>query len=215
MTRAFLLKRNRAALRRLVRGFGRNRRGVAALEFAMILPVMLAIYFGIVETGQAIMINRKVTQLTRALVDLSSQVAVISNTEMSNIFDAALTVMMPYTAVKPKMSIHNIVIDSAGVAKVCWSEERNSTKLARGTTVNLPADLRLPNTSVVMAQASYDFTPLVGYIIKEGAVPLTKDGALPIGGDPIYMRPRLGKAGGSASIEQVERSGVSMCPGFS
>jgi Flp pilus assembly protein TadG len=207
MTRAFSLKRNRAALRRLVRGLGRNRRGVAALEFAMILPVMLVIYFGIVETGQAIMIDRKVTQLTRSLVDLSSQVAVIPNTEMSNIFDAAQTVMMPFTAVAPKMSIHNIVIDSAGVAKVCWSDERNSTKLARGTTVNLPADLRLPNTSVVMAQASYDFTPVVGWVITGGAIT--------VGGDPIYMRPRLGKAGGTASIEQVERSGVSMCPGFS
>lgn len=207
MTCAFSLKRNRAALRRLVRGLGRNRRGVAALEFAMIMPVMLAIYFGIVETGQAVMINRKVTQLTRSLVDLSSQVATIPTAEVSNIFDAAQTVMMPFTGVAPKMSIHNIVIDSAGVAKVCWSEERNSTKLARGTTINLPADLRLPNTSVVMAQASYDFTPIVGWIIKGGAIT--------IGGDPIYMRPRLGKAGGTASIEQVERSGVGMCPGFS
>lgn len=207
MTRAFSPKRNRAALRRLVRGLSRNRRGVAAVEFAMILPVMLAIYFGIVETGQAVMIDRKVTQLTRSLVDLSSQVATIPSTEMSNIFDAAQTVMMPFTGVAPKMSIHNIVIDSAGVAKVCWSDERNSTKLARGTTINLPADLRLPNTSVVMAQASYDFTPVVGWIITGGAIR--------IGGDPIYMRPRLGKAGGTASIEQVERIGVGMCPGFS
>ncbi|MBX9875900.1 MAG: hypothetical protein K2X84_13645, partial [Beijerinckiaceae bacterium] len=71
----------------------------------------------------------------------------------------------------------------------------------------IPADLRLPNSSLIMAQASYDFTPVVGWIIQGGAIS--------IGGDPIYMRPRLGKAGGTASIEQVERSGVSMCPGFS
>ncbi|PTM40179.1 TadE/TadG family type IV pilus assembly protein [Bosea sp. 124] len=206
MTRAFSPRRNRAALRALIRRLGRNRRGVAAVEFAMILPAMLAIYFGIVETGQAIMIDRKVTQLTRSLVDLSSQVSTIPTTEVGNIFDAAQTVMMPYTSVAPKMSIHHIVIDSAGVAKVCWSEQRNSTKLARGTTVALPADLRMPNTSIMMAQASYDFTPVVGWIIKGGAIT--------IGGSPIYMRPRLGKAGGSASIEQVERSGVAMCPGF-
>lgn len=207
MTRAFSPSRNRAALRRLARRFGSNRRGVAAVEFAMIMPAMLAIYFGIVETGQAIMIDRKVTQLTRSLVDLTAQASTISNTEMSNIFDAAQTVMMPFTSVSPKMSVHHIVIDSAGVAKVCWSEQRNSTKLARGTTVTIPADVRLPNTSIMMAQTSYDFTPVVGWIIKGGAIT--------IGGSPIYMRPRLGKAGGSASIEQVERSGVAMCPGFS
>lgn len=206
MKRAFSPSRNRAALRRLARQLHHNRRGVAAVEFAMILPVMLIIYFGIVETGQAVMIDRKVTQLTRSLVDLSSQVATISDTERDNIFNAAQTVMMPYTNVAPKMSIHHIVIDSAGVAKVCWSEQRNSTKLARGDTVTLPADVRLPNTSIVMAQASYDFTPAVGWIIKS---------KITIGGSPIYMRPRLGKAGGTASIEQVERSSVAMCPGFS
>ncbi|MCZ8041892.1 MAG: pilus assembly protein [Beijerinckiaceae bacterium] len=207
MTRVFSLRRNRAALRRLTRRFRGNPRGVAAVEFAMILPAMLAIYFGIVETGQGVMIDRKVTQLTRSLADLTAQSTTISNTEMSNIFDAAQTVMMPYTTVSPKMSVHHIVVDSAGVAKVCWSEQRNSTKFARGTTVTIPADLLLPNSSLIMAQASYDFTPVVGWIIQGGAIS--------IGGDPIYMRPRLGKAGGTASIEQVERSGVAMCPGFS
>ncbi|WP_197279777.1 TadE/TadG family type IV pilus assembly protein [Bosea sp. AAP35] len=181
---------------------------MAAIEFAMILPAMLAIYFGIVETGQAVMISRKVTQLTRSLADLTAQAqaGAISNTEMSNIFDAAQTVMMPYTSVAPKMSVHLVVIDSAGVAKVCWSDQRNATKIDRGQPFAVPADVRLPNTSIVVAQASYDFTPVVGWIIKGG--PIT------IGGDPIFMRPRLGKAGGSASIEQIERAGVAMCPGF-
>jgi len=207
MTRAFSPSRNAAALRRLTRTFRRNKRGVAAVEFAMILPAMLMIYFGIVETGQAIMIDRKVTQLTRSLVDLTAQASTIPNTEMSNIFDAAQTVMLPFTSVAPKMSVHHIVIDGAGIAKVCWSEQRNSTKLARGTTVTIPDDLRLPNSSIMMAQASYDFTPVVGWVITGGAIS--------VGGSPIYMRPRLGKAGGTASIEQVERSGVAMCPGFS
>lgn len=208
MKRAFSLKRNRAALRGLVRRLGRNRRGVAAVEFAMVFPVMLALYFGIVETGQAVMIDRKVTQLTRTLADLASQSKnALGNGDISNIFDAAQTVMMPYTDANPRMSLHHIVIDSAGLARVCWSEQRNSTRLARGASVTLPADLRVPNTSLIMAQASYGFTPIVGWIIKDGAITL--------GGSPLYMRPRLGKAGGSASIEQIERSGVGMCPGFS
>ncbi len=208
MTHAFE-SLNRAGLRRLARRFRRNARGVAAVEFAMILPAMLAIYFGIVETGQGVMIDRKVAQLTRSLADLTAQAQAgqISNTEMSNIFDAAQTVMMPYNSVAPAMSVHHIVIDSAGVAKVCWSEQRNSTKLARGATVAIPADLRLPNTSIMMAEATYEFTPVVGWIIKGGP--------LKIGGDPIYMRPRLGKSGGTANIEQIERVGVAMCPGFS
>ena len=73
MTRAFSLRRNRAALRRLARKLARGQRGVAAVEFAFVLPVMLTAYFGIVEIGQGVMTDRKVTQLTRALGDLASQ----------------------------------------------------------------------------------------------------------------------------------------------
>ena len=46
--------------------------------------------------------------------------------------------MMPYTDSAPKMTITSIVIDAGGNARVCWSEQSNSTALARGATVTHP-----------------------------------------------------------------------------
>jgi len=203
MWRALSFHRNRAALRGLARRFARSRRGVAAIEFAFVLPVMLTVYFGVVEVAQGVMIDRKVTDLNRALADLTAQGTSISDAEISNIFDAAQTIMAPFTSVAPKMAIVSVVIDSSGVAKVCWSAQRNSTVPKRGDTVALPDNLKIASTSLIMATASYDFTPLIGYLVT---------GPIVIGNTPIYMRPRIGKTGGTGNIEQVERTNVALCP---
>lgn len=198
--------RRRPGTRTLARRLLRDRSGVAAVEFAFVLPVMLACYFGVVEVAQAVMINRKVTQLTRTLTDLTTQFATIPDSERDNIFNAAQTVMAPYTSVSAKMAIASIVIDSARVARVCWSESKNgATVPSRGMTVTLPDALLVANTSVIMAKASYDFTPTIGYAIT---------GTIELGDNAIYTRPRLGQAVGSASIEQVVRSNQLPCPGF-
>ncbi len=209
MWRALSFHRNRAALRGLARRFVRSRRGVAAVEFAFVLPIMLVVYFGIVEVAQGVMIDRKITDLNRALADLTAQGTSISDAEIGNIFDAAQTIMTPFTSVAPKMAIVSVVIDSGGVAKVCWSAQRNTIVPKRGDTVALPANLKIASTSLIMATASYGFTPVVGYLAT---------GTIVIGNTPIYMRPRVGKTGGTGNIEQVERSSASsptpMCPGF-
>lgn len=199
-------QRNRAALRDLAYRLAHSERGVAAIEFAFVMPVMLLVYFGVVEIAQGVMIDRKVSQLNRALADLTAQAQAgsLATGDRDNIFDAAQTIMAPYTG-KPKMMIASIVVDNSSIAKVCWSEAKNTTALARGTTVTLPEGLRIANSSVIMAQASYSFTPTVGYVLS---------GAIEIGGSKIYMRPRVGKSGGAPSVEQIERAGVAMCPGF-
>lgn len=193
-------------LQRLARRLLRDSNGVAAVEFAFVLPIMLTCYFGVSEIAQAVMINRKVTQLTKSLSDLTTQLATVTDAERDNIFNAAQTVMAPYTGVAPKMALASIIIDSSRVARVCWSESRSgATVPKRGDTVTLPDALRIANTSVIMARASYDFTPAIGYLLT---------GSIQLGDNSIYTRPRLGQAVGSASIEQVVRSGQAPCPGF-
>jgi Flp pilus assembly protein TadG len=208
LRRAFSPRRNRAALRRQLRRAVGDRRGVAAVEFAMILPAMLAVYFGVAEVAQGVMANRKVTHLNRTLADLTAQYGAISPADIDTVFDAALAMMAPFPSGSTQMVIASVVIDSAGQAKICWSAQRNATAPGRGSNVTLPTDLVVPNTSLIMAKASYEFEPAVGYLLT---------GTIRIGDRPIYMRPRIGKIGGTGKIEQVERTGspsTPMCPGF-
>ncbi|BCB21765.1 hypothetical protein OCUBac02_46590 [Bosea sp. ANAM02] len=190
---------------RSCRQFCSNRDGVAIVEFAMLLPVMAIAYVGMVETVQLVMVNRKVTQLTSALSDLTARVQTVSNADVDNIFNAAQTILMPYDNSKASMVIANVVIDASGVAKVCWSNQRNGMAPARGATIAVPDSVRIPNTSVIMAKASYSYTPAVGYVLT---------GTFKLGDNAIYARPRNGVAGGTLNIEQVVRTGTNACPNF-
>ncbi len=203
MRQFFSFRRNRAALRRLRRHLQGDRKGVAAVEFALILPLMLAFYYGIVEVGRATMADRRITQVNRALVDLTSQSAAMSDGEVDMIFLIAQMILAPQTTTSTlppmpatlKMTIASVVVDDKGVAKVCWSEQRNTS--APPTNIKLPAGLLIPKTSVIMAEASFGYTPLLGdRVIKS---------ALTLGGDRIYMRPRMAAKTGTLNIEQVAR----------
>ena len=206
MSRSFSFRRNHAALRGLLRRLRREQRGIAAIEFGIVAPVMLIAYFGLVGVTQAVMIHRKVGQLTRTLADLSTQSTTLTDTNVGNIFDAAKAVMMPFTDVTPHMSIASVVVNGSGVAKVCWSDARNSTALTVDSTISLPSTLAVPNTSLILATASYDFTLQHDFPLKE--TPIT------IGGSTIYMRPRMGQTGGASGAEQVGRvksSSTTLC----
>jgi len=54
-----------------VRRLARDERGVSAVEFAMLLPLMLTLYLGAVEISQGIAADRKVTLVSRTVADLA------------------------------------------------------------------------------------------------------------------------------------------------
>ncbi|CAD5267564.1 conserved hypothetical protein [Bosea sp. 62] len=185
------------------RRFQRDTVGVAAVEFAMVLPLMLLACFGMIDVVQALMAKRKVTQLTLTIADLTARAASVTPNDVNGIFDAAQSIMAPLNATLAGMVVSSVVIDAKGVAKVCWSSQRNATALASGAPVTLPDSVRVPGTSVIMARATYRYTPTLGYVLT---------GSLTLGNNPIYTRPRAGQAAGTANIEQIVRTDTAACP---
>src|SRR6266851_2414379 len=90
---AVLVARARRPIRRLLR----DERGISAVEFAMLLPLMVTLYLGGVEVSQAVAIDRKVTLISRSLGDLVSQATSIDSTAMTSILGATTAVMAPYS----------------------------------------------------------------------------------------------------------------------
>lgn len=161
--------------------FGQDQQGASVVEFAMILPILLTFYLGTVEVSQGVGIDRKVTLTTRTAADLAAQVSSINNADMNNLLNASTAVIAPYDPAPLKVTVSLVSIDASGSAKVTWSDSRNGTKRAVGSSVALPTALKVPNTSLIWSEVSYSYKPTVGYVIT-GTLNLS---------DQIYMRPRL------------------------
>src|SRR4051812_25790574 len=170
-----------ARARRLLRRFHDDKRGVSAVEFAMLLPLMVTLYIGGVEVSSAIAVDRKVTLVARTVGDLVAQSTSVNAADMTNILNAASSVVQPYSPSLIKVTVSRVDVDANGVAKVVWSKTLNGTARAVNSTVTLPAALNTASTSLIWAETQYAYTPTIGYVIT-GTMTLK---------DQIYMRPRL------------------------
>ena len=171
-----------ARARRTLRRFQQDKRGVSAVEFAMLLPLMVTLYIGGVEVSSAIAVDRKVTLVARTLGDLVSQSTTVNATDMTNILNAATSVIQPYSSSTIQVKVSRVDVDANSVAKVIWSKaSSNTTARSANSVVTLPAALNTPSTSLIWAESQYAYTPAIGYVIT-GTMTLH---------DQIYMRPRL------------------------
>jgi Flp pilus assembly protein TadG len=176
--------------------FLQSNSGVAATEFALLLPVLLTIYLGTVEAAQGITAKRKADSVARTLADLSSQSSSLDDTMVQDLFNnAAPAIMAPYPGTALRMRIYSVVFDATGKGKVSWVEERN---WAGGTAIKRCDEYKgddlvsLPNTSQVVGEVVYDYTPLFGETIV-GTVSLeARKPMMPRGGQEVKRMPDKG-----------------------
>jgi Flp pilus assembly protein TadG len=161
--------------------FARDRRGISAVEFAMLLPLMVTMYLGVVEVSKGVAIDRKVTLTTRTMADLASRVTSINNADMSSLLNASAAVIAPYQSSPLKIVLSAVNVDANGNATIAWSDTLGGSQRSVGSTVTLPTVLSVPNTQLIWSEVSYLYNPTFGYVLT-GNLNLS---------DQIYMRPRL------------------------
>jgi Flp pilus assembly protein TadG len=166
-------------MRRLSR-FVSDRRGVSAVEFALLLPMMMTLYLGSVETSQGIAAKRKVTVIAHTLADLASQYTDITNADIANVLAAGDAIITPYASANLQEVVSELSINAQGQATVLWSDTLNGTARAAGQVVNIPASLAVPNTYLVLAEVQYSYNPTYGYVMT-GTLTLQ---------DQMYVLPR-------------------------
>jgi len=163
--------------------FAREERGVSAIEFALIAPAMVAILLGTIEVNLLLTADRKVTQAASAIADLVAQDDVITADEMTDIFTAASTILTPYNAQPLKMRVTSVTMNEDGNVEVAWSQAKGMTARSPGSSVSTPAGILQANTSIIMAEVTYDYSSLVGSFVTTN-VQLD---------DIFYLRPRRSK----------------------
>ncbi len=130
--------------------------------------------------------DRKVSLIVDALANLSAQATAITTADMTNILNASSSIMAPYSTSTLQATVSCLKIATSGAVTVAWSAATaNGTARAVGSSITIPSALIPPSTSLpaslLLAEASYGYTPAIGYTIS-GTLTLS---------DHMYMAPRI------------------------
>ncbi len=164
-------------------GFFRDCRAIAAVEFALIAPILLLVYMAGTEIAMAYTIKRKVEHTANSVNDLVTQVSDISKAELDAVFAISSAILTPYDSAKLNITVTAIRVDSVGKAVVDWSRSRGGNANEHGADFKLPADFsNLRSQSLLVASTTYGYLPLGGYgVLKPFEM-----------GGTSYLTPRFG-----------------------
>ena len=120
----------------VARALKSSSRGLALVEFALLLPIMIALYFGTVEITKAVIAKRKLNLAVYTLADLTSQAQGVSQTDLTAIFGSASAVMAPVNVSTLQMRLSSIIVYPTGKTCVDWSQASGTgiTPLTAGST---------------------------------------------------------------------------------
>jgi Flp pilus assembly protein TadG len=176
-----------------------NKDGTAAVEFALLLPILITLFFGAIETSLALLCRADVSIMTSTAADLISQAGVLSSGDVSNVYSASGTILYPYYdpaaagSAKPTIRLTSVIDDGSGAAgqshltgTVAWScTQAGSGTLSAATrtvnsTVTLPQPLMTSGGSVIIAEVAYNYASPTTKVIT-GALNMTNN---------FYTKPR-------------------------
>lgn len=179
------------ALGRSLRRFRRNDSGVAAVEFALILPFLLLLYMGSIEASSLFTVDRRIDVISTTTADLvarwNSDPAAIPSSTLGDYFRASAGIITPYSTTGLTQVVSLLQVSPAGVAKVVWSCAFNGgTALAVDSIYTLGEDMKNVSKGgfLVASTARYPYKPLLGMVFTS---------AINLENEALFL-PRFGEA---------------------
>lgn len=159
--------------------FRRDQKGLAAVEFALLAPLMILLYFGMAELCQGYMAQKRMSHVTSMVADLTAQAQSVSQRDLTDIFNIGNEIMQPFSPDPLQMRVSSVTRGADGIVKVDWSYGRNMLKLENPVTV--PAGLIGNGESLIVSEAIYDYQSPVDQFLP-GVTKLSRT---------FYLRPRV------------------------
>jgi Flp pilus assembly protein TadG len=158
----------------------RDRRGVAAVEFALIAPLAIAAFFGEFTLCESYTINRKVTIAARTITDLIARQYCVNASDVTTYLNASAQIAAPYSTSNMVVTVAELATDANSNTTVTWSQSYNGTALTAGASFTPEAGVAQPSSNVIYGYVRYRYTPPVGYLFT-GHITIS---------DKFYMYPR-------------------------
>ncbi|EKF44339.1 TadE/TadG family type IV pilus assembly protein [Nitratireductor indicus] len=183
-----------------LRRFMSDRRGVAAIEFVIVAPILFGLYFLTLEFAQAIDTNKKVARIGSMVGDLVAQQPSITKNEIDAIMKIGGALLVPYNRSQPEVVITAIEVTNEPTpkVKVVWSRKMVAgtagNALAAGSITTIPEDLRIPGAFYIRATADIGYKPILTYSSegKEGMGLMAMTGLQNLKmSESYFLRPRM------------------------
>jgi Flp pilus assembly pilin Flp len=176
-------------MRRRLTALLRDTTGITAVEFALILPIMVFLAAGTVEFGRLLLVSQKLQNGTFILADLTARDKTLSEDQLENIFLALDEVVRPFEfAGVGTAFVSSVGVDGSGDPVINWQRSGAGTLAAEsslgeeGGEAALPEDLSIAaGETIIVAEVFYAFETLFG--LTAGDATLHK---------VAYVKPRLG-----------------------
>jgi len=179
------------ALTALRERFSRDERGVSAIEFVLIFPLLVGMLAGTVDIGQALTVSRKMNQVASTLGDITSQQSSWTATDIDAIIAGSATIIEPFSKTDLKIDLAILDVDSSLAAKVNWARGYNKSALTKSSAspVTIPTNIAQSGVQLIAVKATYTLTTPFSKLLQ----PVT--GVTTYNYQKTYiMRPRNGDA---------------------
>ena len=164
-------------MRRNAARLWRDHGGVAAVEFAFIVPVLMALYFVTMEVAQAIETNKKIGRISSMVGDLvAQQQGSVTRTELEGIMRLGNALIYPYNRTTPWLEVTAIFVPDVPNPQpvVVWSRRMSNNNFSAGAPVNtpvtIPATLRIRDSFLIRTVAQLDYRPVVTWAAEDKPV---------------------------------------------
>lgn len=192
-----MLKRWGAAARALAS----DRRGIAAVEFAFVVPLLLALYFVTMEVSQAIETNKKVSRIGSMVADLITQQQSITKSEIDAIMQIGESTLQPYNRSVGTIVVTaiDITADATPKVQVAWSRKlvdgTAGVGAPKGTPTTVPDALKVAGTFLIRVESDLAYKPVITWAAEDKPVlglAAAFDGISM--NESYYLRPRMSQS---------------------
>ena len=148
----------------LIRRWSGDERGVSAIEFAMLAPVLILFYMGMTEFCQGFMAQKRMGHVSAMVADLVAQEETVATATLDDIFAIGGLIMKPFPTASLKQRVSSVT-RTAGIARVDWSRGAGMDPREVNSTITLPADLVANGESIIVSEATYDYDSPVDHFM--------------------------------------------------
>jgi Flp pilus assembly protein TadG len=143
----------------------KDRRGSVLIEAALVMPIMVLLLLATLEFGQAFTAKRRTGQVASTAAELIARAPCVTQSDLQDVSAIGSTILKPYAAAPLGLRITSVT----GQSTVLWSFGSGTLAAARtGVAFALPASLAGQSKPLIVAEATYAFTPSIGQFLVSG-----------------------------------------------